>query len=119
MLLKILKSKIHRATVTESNIYYTGSITIDAALMDAVGILPGECVLVADITNGTRHETYVIPGERDSGTVCINGAAAKIVDIGDVVIIMAFAYVDHDQARQVKPRILLVDQDNRPLRELD
>lgn len=113
MLCKILKSKIHRATITEAKVDYVGSIGIDRDLMDAAGLLPGECVLVADMTDGARFETYVIEGERGSGTICINGAAARLVDVGDEVIIMAFAYLAPDEAASHEPQVALVDANNR------
>ena len=112
MLLKVLRSKIHRATITQAEVDYVGSITIDSDLIDAVGIVPGECVLVADMTDGARFETYVMEGERGSGVICINGAAARLVNIGDEVIIMAFAYIEEDQARSLKPSVVLVDDKN-------
>ncbi len=118
MLAKVLKAKIHRATITAADLDYVGSITIDADLMDAVGIVEGECVLVADVTNGSRHETYVVAGPRGSGTVCINGAAAHLVKVGDKVIVMAWAYVTPDEAREMKPRIVLVDEKNKLARSL-
>jgi len=113
MWLKVLRSKIHRATITESQVDYIGSITLDEDLLDASGIVPGECVLVCDLADGARFETYAVPGERGSGTVCINGAAARLVNVGDLVIIMAFAYAEPDQAKSLKPTILLVDEKNR------
>ena len=113
MLLKILKSKIHRATITEARIDYVGSITIDADLMDAVGLVKGEAVLVADMTDGARFETYVIEGERGSGVICINGAAARLVSVGDEVIVMAFGYLPADEAAGSRPAIALVDKSNR------
>ncbi|MFP4052318.1 MAG: aspartate 1-decarboxylase [Phycisphaerae bacterium] len=113
MLQKVLKSKIHRATVTEAMIDYVGSITIDRDLMDATGIVGGECVLVADMTDGARFETYVMEGERGSGVICINGAAARLVTVGDEVIIMAFAYADGEEVKTLKPSIALVDKQNK------
>lgn len=118
MLLKVLRAKIHRATVTEAVIDYVGSITIDRDLLDASGIVPGECVLVADMTDGARFETYVFEGEPGSGTICINGAAARLVDVGDEVIIMAFGYMEPDQARDLKPGVVLVDKLNRIAKKL-
>ena len=118
MLLKVLRSKIHRATVTEAVIDYVGSITIDRELMDACGIVPGECVLVADMTDGARFETYVFEGEPGSGTICINGAAARLVNVGDEVIIMAFGYVEPEEARNLKPGVVLVDSSNRIVQKL-
>ena len=118
MLLKILRAKIHNGTITESQIDYVGSITIDRDLMDAAGILPGECVLVADLTNGARHETYVMEGKRGSRTIGINGAAARLVNVADRVIIMAFAYVSPEEAKQLKPSIILLDEKNNIVRRL-
>ena len=118
MLLKVLRAKIHRATVTEAVIDYVGSITIDRELMDASGIVPGECVLVADMTDGARFETYVFEGEPGSGTICINGAAARLVNVGDEVIIMAFGYMEPQEARDFKPGVVLVDSSNRIVRKL-
>jgi aspartate 1-decarboxylase len=119
MLLKVLRSKIHRATVTEARIEYVGSITIDRDLMDAVGLVAGECVLVADMTDGARFETYVMEGERGSGVICINGAAARLVTVGDEVIIMAFGYMDHAESNRLQPAIALVDKENRITEKLD
>ena len=91
---------------------YVGSITIDLDLLDATGMIPGQCVLVADLTDGARFETYILEGERGSGVICINGAAARLVDVGDRVIIMAFAYLDPEQARAMKPQVVMVDRNN-------
>lgn len=113
MLLKLMRAKIHRAVVTEACVDYVGSITIDEDLMDAVGILAGECVLVADMTDGARFETYVMAGPRGSGTICINGAAARLVTVGDEIIIIAFAYVEQAEAAGLKPVVALVDASNR------
>jgi len=113
MLLKMLKSKIHRARVTEAEVDYVGSITVDRNLLEACGILPGQCVLVSDLTDGARFETYAVAGRRNSGIICINGAAARLVDVGDLVIIMAFAYVTPEEAKTLKPTIVLVDEKNR------
>ena len=106
MLLNILKSKIHRVKVTEANLEYVGSITIDEALMEAANIYPGERVQVVDNTNGARLETYVIAGRRGSGCICINGAAAHIVNVGDTVIIMAYALMTPEEAVSFKPAIV-------------
>ena len=106
MLLNILKSKIHRVRVTESNLEYIGSITIDEALMEAANIYAGERVLVVDNTNGARLETYVIPGKRGSGCICMNGAAAHLVHVGDTVIIMAYAMMEPEEAKGFKPAIV-------------
>ena len=118
MFVKILKSKIHRARVTQAEIEYIGSITIDRDLMDAVGLVAGECVLVADMTDGARFETYVIEGDRGSGIICINGAAARLVSVDDEIIIMSFAYVEGDKCDTVKPNIVLVDEKNQIVRKL-
>ena len=112
MFLKVLRAKIHRATITQAEVDYVGSITIDSKLLDAAGIVPGEVVLVADLTDGARFETYVIEGKPGSGTICINGAAARLVDTGDKIIVMAFAYVEPEQAKQIEPRIVLVGEGN-------
>jgi len=111
MLIQALKSKIHRATVTEANLDYVGSITIDAALMNAVGIREYERVLVSDITNGNRLETYAISGEEGKGTICLNGAAARLCRKGDLVIIMAFALCGENE--KIKPKIVVVDEHNK------
>lgn len=118
MFLKVLRAKIHRATVTQAEVDYIGSITIDQALLDASGIIPGEAVLVAGLTDGARFETYVIAGEPGSGIICINGAAARVVDVGDKVIIMSFAYVPQAEAAAVRPQVILVDENNRVDRKL-
>ena len=106
MLLQILKSKIHRVEVTEANLDYIGSITIDEDLMEASGIYAGEKVCVVDNTNGARLETYVIPGKRGSGCICINGAAAHLVHVCDVVIIMAYALMTPEEAKTFVPQIV-------------
>jgi aspartate 1-decarboxylase len=109
----MLKSKIHRATVTRADLHYVGSITLDADLMDAADLLPGEMVTIADIDNGNRLETYVIAGERGSGVVGINGAAAHLVHEGDLVIVMAYAQLTDAEARQLTPSVVFVDPANR------
>lgn len=106
MLINILKSKIHRVVVTEANLDYIGSITIDEALMEAANIYAGERVQVVDNNNGARLETYVIPGKRGSGCICMNGAAAHLVKVGDTVIIMAYAMMEPEEARSFKPAIV-------------
>ncbi len=118
MLLKVLRAKIHRATITQAEVDYVGSITIDRDLLDASGILPGECVLVADLTDGARFETYVLEGEAGSGIICINGAAARLVDVGDKIIVMAFGYVSPTEAESLKPQVVLIAEDNRIDRKL-
>ena len=113
MLLNILKSKIHRVQVTEANLEYIGSITIDEALMEEANIYAGERVQVVDNNNGARLETYVIPGKRGSGCICINGAAAHLVNVGDTVIIMAYALMTPEEAKEHQPYVVFVDGDNR------
>jgi aspartate 1-decarboxylase len=107
------KSKIHRARVTEANLYYEGSITIDSALMDATDILPGEKVEVFNLNNGIRLETYAIEGKKNSGIVCLNGAAARGACVGDEIIIVAYALLDVKDAKPLNPRIVGVDEHNR------
>jgi aspartate 1-decarboxylase len=109
----LFKSKIHRATVTQADLHYVGSVTIDADLLDAADLLPGELVHIVDITNGARLETYVIEGERGSGVIGINGAAAHLVHPGDLVIIISYAQVTDAEARELKPRVVHVDAGNR------
>ncbi len=109
----MLRGKIHRATVTEANVDYQGSITLDAALMEAAGILPFEQVHVLDITNGARLQTYTIEGERGSGVVCLNGAAARLIDEGDLVIILAYDLVADEEARDWRPTLVYVDERNQ------
>ena len=113
MMLNMLKGKIHRATVVQAEVDYVGSITIDEDLMDAAGILEYEKVQVADVNNGSRLETYVIAGERGSGMICLNGAAARFVSVGDKVIIMCYAQMTPEEAQTSKPHVVFVDNDNR------
>ena len=108
----MLNGKIHRARVTDANLHYEGSITIDQALMEAADILPFEQVHVVDIDNGSRLATYVIEGERGSGTICINGAAARLVSKGDTVIILSYRTVSEEEAREFQPRRVYVDEEN-------
>ncbi|WP_299353217.1 aspartate 1-decarboxylase [uncultured Porphyromonas sp.] len=115
MLIELLKSKIHRVTVTEANLSYVGSITIDQDLIDAANILPGEKVQIVNNNNGARLETYVIAGERGSGVVCLNGAAARLVQPGDVVIIMAYAWMTYEEAQGFKPAVVFPDSDTNRL----
>ncbi len=113
MLRTMFKSKIHRATVTQADLHYVGSITIDADLLDAADLLPGELVHIVDVTNGARLETYIIEGERGSGVIGINGAAAHLVHPGDLVIVISYAQVDDAEARTLRPTVVHVDHDNR------
>ena len=112
MLLTMFKSKIHRATVTEANLNYVGSITIDEDLLDAASILPGEKVQIVNNNNGERLETYTISGERGSGVICLNGAAARRVQPGDTVIIIAYCMMDAAEARSFKPNVVILDANN-------
>lgn len=112
----MMHGKIHRATVTEANLEYMGSITIDQDLMDAAGILPGERVQICNNNNGARLETYTIPGKRGSGVICLNGSAARCTAIGDIVIIIAYAQMDEKEARTFVPKVVMVDEHNRPLK---
>ena len=113
MNIEMLKGKIHRATVTQAELNYVGSITIDGALMKAAGILEYEKVQVVDIDNGSRLETYVIEGAENSGVICLNGAAARLVGVGDKVIIMAYCTLTPDEAKTHKPTVVFVDGDNK------
>lgn len=119
MLITILKTKIHRAIVTDAQLHYSGSITIDRNLMEHAKIKPFEKVLVVSLESGERLETYVIVGEKNSGEICINGAAARKILKGDRIIIMAFAIVDDREARDFKPLIVRVDENNRIISEED
>lgn len=109
MLIEMMKSKIHRVTVTQANLNYVGSITIDKTLLDAAGIFPGERVYIVDNNNGERFDTYVIAGEPDSGVICLNGAAARKVQPGDIVIIMAYALMTPEEASEHKPKVIFPD----------
>lgn len=111
----MLKSKIHRATVTQADLDYIGSVTIDEDLMQAADLLPGEQVAIVDVTNGARLETYVIPGERGSGVIGINGAAAHLVHPGDLVILISYGVMDEIESIAYRPKIVFVDADNRIL----
>ncbi|MCH9021486.1 MAG: aspartate 1-decarboxylase [Planctomycetes bacterium] len=113
MRIRMLKSKIHRASVTDKNTDYEGSLGLDEDLMDAAGLIPYEQILVADIDNGTRHETYVVPEERGSGNVKVMGAAAQLVSTGDKLIIMAFADFEQADAANHKPKVVWVDESNQ------
>ena len=113
MLLTIHKSKIHRATITEANLNYVGSITIDQDLMEAADLLEGEKVQIVNNNNGERIETYVIPGERGSGVICLNGAAARKAEVGDIVIIISYALMTPEEAKNFKPTTVFPDENNR------
>ena len=114
MMIEVLKSKIHCVTVTEANLNYMGSITIDADLIDAANMIAGEKVQIVDNNNGERFETYIIKGARGSGCICLNGAAARKVQVGDVVIIMSYAHMDFEEAKSFKPTVIVPDkQTNR------
>ncbi|MGM9797023.1 MAG: aspartate 1-decarboxylase [Parabacteroides sp.] len=109
MFIEVVKSKIHRVTVTEANLNYIGSITIDQDLLDAANLIPNEKVSIVNNNNGERLDTYVIPGERGSGVICLNGAAARKVQPGDVVIIMSYAMMDFEEAKRFKPAVIFPD----------
>lgn len=117
MEITLLKSKIHRAVVTQADLNYVGSVTIDSKLLSEAGILEYEKVQIVDVNNGNRFETYTIAGEENSGIICLNGAAAKCVSVGDKVIIMAYANMSADEAREHKPTVLFVDEDNHIARK--
>jgi aspartate 1-decarboxylase len=110
---KMMRAKIHRATVTEANVDYEGSITIDRDLMDATDLLPNEAVHVWNVTNGNRFETYVVEGPAGSGVICVNGAAAHLVNVDDLVIIAAFSWMEEAEARRHEPKVVFVDEQNR------
>lgn len=113
MLLNMFKGKIHRATVTEANLNYVGSVTIDSKLLEASGIIPGERVQIVNNNNGNRLETYVIKGEADSGIICLNGAAARLVQPGDNVIIIAYCWLDQEEIKTFEPKAVFVDENNK------
>ena len=115
MFIEILKSKIHKVTVTEANLHYIGSVSIDEDLMDASNIIENEKVQVLDINNGARIETYVIKAERGSGKICMNGPAARKVAVGDVIIIMSFATIDFDEAKTFRPSVIFPDTNTNKL----
>lgn len=114
-MIEVMKSKIHRVRVTQAELNYVGSITIDEDLMDAADILANEKVQIVNNNNGARLETYVIPGERGSGTICLNGAAARLVQVGDVVIIISYAWMDKEEARTYQPILVFPDDNNKLL----
>lgn len=113
MFLNMFKSKIHRATVTEANLNYVGSVTIDMDLLEAANILPGEKVQIVNNNNGARLETYTIEGQRGSGVICLNGAAARLVQPGDLVIIIAYAMMTQEEAKTFKPNVVFLNDDNQ------
>ena len=113
MLIEVMKSKIHCATVTEANLHYMGSVTIDEDLMDAANLIAGEKVQILDNDNGERFETYIIKGERGSGCICLNGAAARKVQVGDVVIIISYALMDFEEAKSFKPTVVFPQEGNK------
>ncbi|MFD1206380.1 aspartate 1-decarboxylase [Sporosarcina contaminans] len=108
----MMNSKLHRATVTEANLNYVGSITIDQDLLDAAGLLPNEKVQIVNNNNGARFETYIIAGERGSGVICVNGAAARLVQPGDIVIIISYVFMSDEEAKVHEPTVLLLDEKN-------
>lgn len=116
---KLLRAKIHRATVTGADLHYEGSVTIDRELMERADLVTYEAVHVWNVTNGKRFETYAIPGQRGSGVICVNGAAAHKVSRGDLVIIAAFSWMSEAEARDWKPKLVFVDEKNRPLESRD
>ncbi|NIK74147.1 aspartate 1-decarboxylase [Thermonema lapsum] len=113
MMIQVFKSKIHRVKVTQAELHYVGSITIDEALMEAANLIEGERVQVVNINNGERLETYVIKGERNSGMICLNGPAARKVQVGDIVIIISYAFMSVEEAKNFKPTIIFPDENNR------
>lgn len=119
MIYTMMHGKIHRATVTEANLNYVGSITIDEDLLDAAGILPGEKVQIVNNNNGARLETYTIPGKRGSGVICLNGAAARCALEGDIVIIIAYAQMDEKEAKALEPKVVLLDKQNHIVKNFE
>jgi aspartate 1-decarboxylase len=113
MMIQRFKSKIHRVKVTQADLNYVGSITIDEDLIEAAGLIEGEKVQVVNNNNGERLETYVIPGERGSGVICLNGAAARRAQVGDILIIIAYAWMDFEEAKNFKPKVVFPTEDNR------
>ncbi|MEI5984923.1 MULTISPECIES: aspartate 1-decarboxylase [Sphingobacterium] len=113
MFIEVMKSKIHRARVTQAELNYVGSITIDEDLIDAADLIVGEKVQIVNNNNGARLETYVIPGERGSGILCLNGAAARLVQVGDIVIVISYATIDREEAKTFKPTVIFPDENNK------
>jgi aspartate 1-decarboxylase len=116
MLITICKSKIHRVKVTEANLGYEGSITIDVEILKKADILPYEKVQVVNNNNGARFETYVIPGKKGSGVICLNGAAARLGEVGDILIIISYCELEKEEAAKYRPKIVLVDKKNKPIK---
>jgi len=119
MYITLFKSKLHRGTITEANRNYVGSITIDSELLEKADILPGERVQVVNVNNGERFETYTIEGERGTGVICVNGAAARLVQVGDKVIIISYAMLDKKEAPRFKPKVLILDDENKIMKIKD
>ena len=117
MFIKVLKSKLHRARVRETKLHYSGSIAVDAKLMDEVGLVPYETVTIADVNNGNRLETYVVPAETGSGNVVVMGAAAQLIKSGDVVIILSYAFLTPDEAAAHKPKVIVLDEKNKIIKK--
>jgi aspartate 1-decarboxylase len=113
MIIEVLKSKLHRVKVTQAELNYVGSITVDEDLMDAANMIANEKVQIFNNNNGARFETYLIKGERGSGTVCLNGATARLAQVGDIVIVMSYAYMEMDEARSYQPILVFPDKDNK------
>ncbi|TFF36159.1 aspartate 1-decarboxylase [Mucilaginibacter psychrotolerans] len=113
MIIEILKSKLHRVKVTQAELNYVGSITIDEDLIEAANIIPNEKVQIVNNNNGARFETYVIRGERGSGTVCLNGATARLAQVGDIIIVMSYAYMEAEEARKYEPILVFPDTNNK------
>ena len=113
MFVKLLKSKLHRARVTDAKLHYAGSIAIDSEMMEAVGILPYESVLIADLSNGNRLETYAVPAEAGSGKVVILGAAAQLIKPKDIIIILSFGFFTPDEVKKLKPKVVVLDENNK------
>ncbi|MFU1857670.1 aspartate 1-decarboxylase [Sphingobacterium sp. CZ-UAM] len=116
MVIEVMKSKIHRVKVTQAELNYVGSITIDEDLMDAANIIANEKVQIVNNNNGARLETYVIPGQRGSGTICLNGAAARLVQVGDIIIIISYATMDFEEAKRFTPALVFPDDNNHLIR---
>ena len=118
MFVKVLKSKLHRATVTDTKLHYAGSIAVDPDLMDAVGFVPYEAVVIADLNNGNRLETYIIPAEAGSGDVIVMGAAAQLIQPKDIVIIFSFAFFTPDELKEFKPKVVALGENNKIIKKI-